>query len=428
MSRRAGRGMVTSRLWARRAGVEGVDLFTRAPLYGISGSEPLIVALMVGSQQQVRVWGAGILLLVALGHTISCVLLLRAGMTARMGGPGPTARLITMAGVLTAAGLAAGPAAFPGFGTPLEENGLPVGLAVAMLFTGGLTLALSPLLSMGALLAAIAVPAAALAALQASTGSRVQTDWALYLLLVGSLVFTYRSSVWILRVMWEIERGRDVQARLAVAEERLRVARDLHDVLGRNLTLIAVNSELAAQMANRGHAEAADRMLEVRLLAQSSMREVRDVVGGSRNADLDTELAGARSVLRSAGITTRVIGDGAALPTEVQTALGWAVREATTNIIRHAEPTTVRIELDVLTDSPPSTVQLRIENDGVRSGRSERPPPDGHGTGLVGLRDRLTALGGDLSGEHLPDGRFRLEARLPLTGTSNGAATAGGPA
>ena len=130
-----------------------------------------------------------------------------------------------------------------------------------------------------------------------------------------------------------------------MAQDRLRVARDVHDVLGHNLALIALNSELAAQLVRRGQPGADEYMLAVRRTAQDSMREVRDAVGGSRNADLESELAGARSVLRSAGVGVRVIGDGSGLPSGVQSALGWVVREATTNIIRHSEPDTVKIEL-----------------------------------------------------------------------------------
>ncbi|MDD9205445.1 histidine kinase, partial [Georgenia sp. 10Sc9-8] len=122
-------------------------------------------------------------------------------------------------------------------------------------------------------------------------------------------------------VVWEQERMRTVHARLAVAEERLRFSRDLHDVVGRTFSAIAVKSELAAELARRGQDGAVDQMLEVRGLAQDSLREVRGVVAGYRAVDLAAELDGARSVLRSAGVRTRVVGDGTALPDPVQQAL-----------------------------------------------------------------------------------------------------------
>jgi len=222
-------------------------------------------------------------------------------------------------------------------------SGFPVGLAIAVLFLGALTVAATPLLRPRQLLGVVVLPAAVAGVLQtARANTNGQPSWPLvYLLYIGSLVITYRLSVWLLGIVWEIDRSRDVQAQLAVAEERLRFARDLHDVLGRNLALIAVNSELAAQLVRRGQDGAVERMLQVHQTAQDSMREMREVVGGY----LDAELAGARSVLRSAGISARVIGDGADLSRTTQAALGWVVREATTNIIRHSDPTTVKIEL-----------------------------------------------------------------------------------
>ena len=300
-----------------------------------------------------------------------------------------------------------------------------MGFAVALLFCGALTAAATPLLRPRLLLGAVVLPAAVAGVLQAATdGPGGQASWALvYLLYVGPVAVTYRLSVWYLAMMLELDRARDVQARLAVAEERLRFARDLHDVLGRNLALIAVNSELAARLVGRGRDGAVERMLQVHQTAQDSMRELREVVGGYRNADLDAELAGARSVLRSAGIGTRVIGDGTGLPPGAQAALGWVVREATTNIIRHSDPTTVTIELDVVQAAGPTAV-LRIENDGVRPPAADA---GGAGSGLLGLRERLAGLGGTISVQAVPGGRFLLLARLPLHPAAPAAPTTAEP-
>ena len=140
-------------------------------------------------------------------------------------------------------------------------------------------------------------------------------------------------------------------------------------------------------------------MLEVRQIAHDSLREMRAVVSGYRSTDLDSELAGAQSVLRSAGVSCRVIGDGSALPADTQTALGWVVREATTNVIRHSNATNCKIELDVNSEA----TTLRMENDGV----ARTAPANRHGTGLVGLRERLVEVGGTLTVEE-PPGRFVL--------------------
>jgi two-component system sensor histidine kinase DesK len=149
------------------------------------------------------------------------------------------------------------------------------------------------------------------------------------------------------------------------------------------------------------------------------MRELREVVGGYRTADLDAELAGARAVLRSAGISVRVTGDGAGLEAGAQAALGWVVREAVTNVLRHSEATAVTITVETAPDrGTGGSLVLRIENDGVRdAGHAPGSPSDvpaRPGTGLAGLRERLTGVRGELVAETLPHGRFRLQARLPL--------------
>ena len=220
---------------------------------------------------------------------------------------------------------------------------------------------------------------------------------------------TYKFSAWMVGVVWELDRGRAAAARLAVAEERLRFSRDLHDVVGRNLSVIAVKSELAGRLAQRGEDGAAAEMQEVRRIAHDSLKEMRDVVRGYRTADLDAELAGARSVLRSAGVECRVIGDGAHLPEHAQAALGWVVREATTNVIRHSDATTCTIGLDVRSAADGTTAVLRMETPGVR------PATTGTGgSGLTGLSERLAGVGGHLSAERRLDDRFVVEAAIPV--------------
>ncbi|MFG2973950.1 sensor histidine kinase [Streptomyces sp. NPDC048331] len=228
--------------------------------------------------------------------------------------------------------------------------------------------------------------------------------------LLGSLFFgaTCGFSAWLLRTVYELDHSREVQARLAVAEERLRFGRDLHDVMGRNLAVIALKSELAIQLARRERPEAVEQMIEVQRIAQESQREVRDVVRGYREADLSVELEGARGVLSAAGMDCRVdvlAGRATELPAEVQSALGWVVREATTNVLRHGDAHRCLIRL---TAAETGSVTLVVENDGA----PETPtgPP---GSGLAGLRERLAALDGTLQAGPVGDGRFRLLARIP---------------
>ncbi|WP_097913718.1 MULTISPECIES: sensor histidine kinase [Streptomyces] len=228
-----------------------------------------------------------------------------------------------------------------------------------------------------------------------------------------------RPSVWSLSVMWQAEEARDMQARLAVAEERLRFGRDMHDVLGRNLSVIALKSELAVELAQRGNPAAMDQMVEVQRIARASQQEVRDVVRGYREADLPTELMGAQGVLRAAGITCTVEGaDGPAgigAPAAVQAALGWVVRETATNVLRHGDPRHCWIRLARTRDA----VVLEVENDGAGAGRplggADGGDGDGGGSGLAGLRVRLGALGGSLTAGAVGDDLFRVTATVPLT-------------
>ncbi|MER5274182.1 histidine kinase [Streptomyces sp. NPDC002809] len=229
------------------------------------------------------------------------------------------------------------------------------------------------------------------------------------------VLISVRPSAWSLSVMWQAEEARDIQARLAVAEERLRFGRDMHDVMGRNLAVIALKSELAVELAQRGRPEAVDQMVEVQRIARASQQEVRDVVRGYRKADLTTELAGAKGVLQAAGIECAVTGDdGAGLPAPVQSALGWVVREAATNVLRHGDPRSCTVRLHVSADA----VVLNVENDGAPAAA-----PGESGSGLAGLRERLGALDGALDAGPAEGGLFRLSARIPLARTAESAGT-----
>lgn len=264
-----------------------------------------------------------------------------------------------------------------------------------------------------------------LAAVGTPGGMLLGAALSLFVVVLLVLVST-RPSAWSLTVMWQAEEARDTQARLAVAEERLRFGRDMHDVLGRNLAVIALKSELAVELAQRGSAAAVDQMVEVQRIARASQQEVRDVVRGYREADLPTELLGAQGVLEAAGISCTVQGaDGPAkigAPPAAQAALGWVVREAATNVLRHGDPRACVIRLT----TTPGAVVLEVDNDGAGPGAGA-PGGDGSsalrrgfgapggGSGLAGLRERLAALGGALEAGPTGDGLFRVTATVPLT-------------
>lgn len=231
---------------------------------------------------------------------------------------------------------------------------------------------------------------------------------------VGGFVFgaSYRCSGWTLRVVDELDAARESQARLAVAEERLRFSRDLHDVLGRNLSVIALKSELAVQLSQRGSPSATDQMTEVQRIAQESQREIREVARGYREANLHSELEGARGVLAAAGVDCRIEDEAASvLPAPVQAALGWVVREGTTNVLRHAEAGRCTVRLRRTRD----LTVLEMENDGaVPDSGQPAPGPAGVGSGLAGLRERVAVFGGTVTAGTEAGGTFRLTAAIPV--------------
>jgi two-component system sensor histidine kinase DesK len=213
------------------------------------------------------------------------------------------------------------------------------------------------------------------------------------------IVFSVRVSLWIVDVVSELDETRRAQARLAVAEERLRFSRDVHDVLGRRLSTIAVQAELAATLAERGDERAAARMLDVRAVAHDALAEARELARGYRPTDLPTELEGARSLLRSAGIEVDL--DAGVVPRGWHEAAGWVVREAVTNVLRHSDATRVSITY--------GDGALRVANDGVRDVAADE------GSGLGGLRERLGALGATLDVDRSPE-RWVVAVALPGAG------------
>jgi two-component system, NarL family, sensor histidine kinase DesK len=410
--------MAMWRRWNERSGPQRFDSWTRAGLY-VQFPVVLLLELTFAPGLRVRVPGLAVFLLLSVVQAGTCAALLRAGLSHYLArAPRPKRWLVASAVVLAAVGLLAGIAAYPTF-TQAASAGFPVSAWVAVFIGAPLTIALTPVLHKSVLFIVVLVGAAAASELYLAMGGaggfgQAFVGGIFYTFFIGVAVLTCRASAAQLRVMWELDRSRTVHARLSVAEERLRFARDLHDVLGRNLSLIAVKSELAAQLARRGDEEAADHMLEVRRVAHESLRDMRAVVSGYRTADLGSELVGAQAVLRAAGASCRIIGDAAALPPDVQAALGWVVREGTTNIIRHSDATTCVIELSVL-DSPGNarTVTLRIDNDRVHCLEAGAA-----GHGLVGLGERLAGLGGAITAQRPRSGHFRLEATLPAAGGS----------
>ncbi|MGW0878976.1 sensor histidine kinase [Streptomyces sp. NPDC002671] len=288
--------------------------------------------------------------------------------------------------------------------TPMAVRFAIGGLVLPFVLVYGLTVPVRVLLRRSAVFTVLLTAAIGLAD---HDGLGLVATGAMAVFQVVFALLAGRCGAWTLAVLWEAERAREIEARLAVAEERLRFGRDLHDVLGRNLSVISLKSELAVQLARRGRPEAVEQMIEVQRIAQESQREVRAVVRGYREADLGAELIGAQGVLTAAGIDCEVTGEAGGLPAEVQSALGWVVREAITNVLRHGDAERCTVGLRVLERH----VVLTVENDGASGA-----PDGGGGSGLAGLRERLAVLDGTLKAGAVGKDRFRLVAEVPLTG------------
>lgn len=198
------------------------------------------------------------------------------------------------------------------------------------------------------------------------------------------------------------------EARMAAAEERLRIAQELHDVLGHSLSLITLKSELASALAVRDPERAQREMREVEVLAREAMTDVRRTVAAERQPILSAELADARHLLDAAGIALEVRGNGETLPDEASALLAWGVREGVTNIVRHSRARHCRISLTQERDR----AILAVEDDGA----GPDAPGARAGTGLVGLRERAERLGGTLAFETLPGkAGHLLSASVPIS-------------
>lgn len=201
----------------------------------------------------------------------------------------------------------------------------------------------------------------------------------------------------------ELRVAREEIARLAVSEERLRFARDLHDLLGHSLSLIALKTELAGRLIGVAPDRAAAEIRDVESVARTALQEVREAVAGYRQVTLASELDGARTMMAAAGIDLHVEADPGDLPSASETALSWTVREGATNVIKHSRAHHCTIRLWREGDR----VQMEMVDDGRGA------PPEASGSGLSGLAERVQALGGRFEAGSCSGG-FRLMVSLPV--------------
>jgi two-component system sensor histidine kinase DesK len=211
----------------------------------------------------------------------------------------------------------------------------------------------------------------------------------------------------------ELQMAREELAHQAVTEERLRMARDLHDLLGHTLSLITMKSELAGRLLKKDPLTATEQVHEVERVARQALRDVREAVAGYRQRTLRGELDGARQILEAAGVECTIEYEPQSLPSGIDIVLAWVVREGVTNVIRHSRAQSCLIRIT----SSDMYVRAEISNDGY-------PRKEGStiewGSGLSGLSERVSNAGGKLEVGRQPTSNgpgFQLSAEIPIEAT-----------
>lgn len=235
-------------------------------------------------------------------------------------------------------------------------------------------------------------------------------DWWWWLLLYFPMIYTLGAgglvvSAYLVDQMSRLQRTRIELAEAAVQRERLRVARDLHDLLGQSLSAVVLKGELAMRLHDSDPERARREVEDLAAIAGTTLADLRAVTRDRRDTGLRDEVAGAARLLTAAGVRAEVDAEIGALPVEVDRLLGWTLREGITNVLRHSDATwcTVRAVRDG------GSVALEIVND--------RPATAvGAGSGLAGLDTRARELRGRLAVAHDAD-RFSLRLDVPVEPT-----------
>ncbi|GHO71616.1 two-component sensor histidine kinase [Ktedonobacter sp. SOSP1-52] len=247
--------------------------------------------------------------------------------------------------------------------------------------------------------------------LNAGTGWLVHFSWTgigrsiVFTIVVGYVV---RAIVWSLTIRRELRQAREEIARLAVINERLRIARDLHDLLGHSLSLIALKSELAGRLLTMKPERAATEVRDIEQVARATLQEVRQAVTNYRQPTLASEIQGAQEILAAAGIVYNYEGDEKiihTLPATIEAVLGWVIREGVTNIIKHSRAQHCTLSIS----QHPHELRLVLTNDGPAASSMTK------GNGLHGITERVAALGGTCEAGAGLKGGFHLTVSVPTS-------------
>jgi len=218
----------------------------------------------------------------------------------------------------------------------------------------------------------------------------------------------------------DAERTRDEVARRRAVEERLRIARELHDSLTHSISVIQVQAGVAVHLARKRGEDVPPALLAIQEASTDAGRELRATLGTLRSAD-DSDGSGlsqldgliARAQAAGLPVTITVTGGERPLPPDVDQAAYRIVQEALTNVSRHAGDACASVHLHYTSE----TLSIQVDNDGGGSATGNGAPPSGSGLGLLGMRERVTALGGRLQAGPDDDGGFQVRAELPARAT-----------
>jgi two-component system, NarL family, sensor histidine kinase DesK len=209
-------------------------------------------------------------------------------------------------------------------------------------------------------------------------------------------------AVWLVRVVGELQAARTELAELGIGRERLRVSRDLHDLLGQSLSAVSLKADLAVRLLHTDPGAAREQIEDLRELARGALHDVRTLARDEHAVSLRTETDGAVALLAGAGIRASITVNLPGLPAPAEQVLAWGVREGVTNMLRHSDARTCSIT----GTRDGGTARLEIVNDRAR-------PAPGDGDGLAGLAERARSLSGSVSGRGTGDGGYRLLVEIP---------------